>query len=74
VIACLECGWAAIGGTKQIERSLFEGHCSSTGCEGPPATAPSPSPYRARLCVHGHTRDIFGACWTCLVDGRWTPG
>ncbi len=67
MIACPECGWAAICGSEQLETRVWSTHKETTGCSAPPLRARSPSPYRARKCLKGHDRDILGICWTCFM-------
>jgi hypothetical protein len=67
VIACAECGWAAIAANEQLETRVWLMHEASTGCKSEPLRARSPSPYRARKCLRGHDRDILGICWTCFL-------
>jgi hypothetical protein len=67
VIACSECGWAAICASEQLETRVWSIHQETTGCSAEPLRARSPSPYRAKKCLKGHDRDILGICWTCFM-------
>jgi hypothetical protein len=67
LIACPRCGWAARV-DPDYEDSVWRTHVAGTACaDARPIKAKNPSPYRARLCVYGHERDILGLCWTCLM-------
>jgi hypothetical protein len=74
MIACSECGWAAIAETEAVETHVWAMHQASTGCEGYALRARSPSPYRARQCLKGHDRDILGICWTCFLPRAEASG
>jgi hypothetical protein len=69
VIACPRCGWAACV-AQEHENSVWQTHLAGTACvDVIPLRTKNPSPYRARLCIQGHERDILGICWTCLSRG-----
>ncbi len=77
MIACPRCGWAACVAPEH-ENSVWQTHLAGTACvDVIPLRTKNPSPYRARLCIQGHERDILGISWTCLSRGAgsWTaPG
>ena len=66
MIVC-DCGWLAIAGS---ERRAWDDHKRGTRCKGGYRLLASPriaGKHRARLCIHGHERDVLGVCWTCLT-------
>jgi hypothetical protein len=67
MIACPRCGWIA-DVPQAREDAAWAEHARDPLCADVEPVRGKTSSHRAPLCIHGHRRDAFGICWTCVAS------